>query len=62
VQASERPLPEYVITRATGPDHDKLFHVEVRVAGELLGEASGRTKKEAEQEAARIALVRLADG
>jgi dsRNA-specific ribonuclease len=32
------------------------------VAGERLGEASGRTKKEAEQEAARIALVRLADG
>jgi ribonuclease-3 len=62
VQASERPLPEYVITRATGPDHDKRFHVEVRVAGEMLGEASGRTKKEAEQEAARIALVRLAEG
>jgi ribonuclease-3 len=62
VQASERPLPEYVITRATGPDHDKRFHVEVRVAGVLLGEASGRTKKEAEQEAARIALVRLAEG
>ena len=61
LQGSERPLPEYVITRATGPDHDKLFHVEVRVAGETLAEASGRTKKEAEQEAARLALLRLAD-
>jgi ribonuclease III len=60
LQGSERPLPEYVITRATGPDHDKLFHVEVRVAGETLAEASGRTKKEAEQEAARLALLRLA--
>ena len=29
---TDRPLPDYVITRATGPDHDKLFHVEVRVA------------------------------
>ena len=42
-----------------GPDHDKLFHVEVRVDGELLGEAEGRTKKDAEQEAARRALLRL---
>jgi dsRNA-specific ribonuclease len=32
----------------------------VRVAGETLAEASGRTKKEAEQEAARLALLRLA--
>jgi ribonuclease-3 len=60
LQGSERPLPDYVITRATGPDHDKLFHVEVRVAGETLADASGRTKKEAEQEAARLALFRLA--
>jgi len=62
LQAQDRRLPEYVTTRATGPDHDKRFHVELRVAGETLSEASGRTKKEAEQEAARIALARLADG
>jgi len=62
LQAQDRRLPEYVTTRATGPDHNKRFHVELRVAGETLSEASGRTKKEAEQEAARIALARLADG
>jgi ribonuclease III len=62
LQAQDRRLPEYVTTRATGPDHDKRFHVELRVAGETLSEASGRTKKEAEQEAARLALARLADG
>jgi ribonuclease-3 len=60
LQAENRSLPEYVITRATGPDHDKLFHVEVRIDGATLAEASGRTKKEAEQEAARLTLAKLA--
>ena len=62
LQSRERALPEYVIANATGPDHDKLFHVEVRVDGELLGEAEGRTKKDAEQEAARRALEKLTTG
>jgi ribonuclease-3 len=43
-----------------GPDHLKIFKVEVVVDGEVLGTASGRAKKEAEQEAARIALDKLA--
>lgn len=59
LQSHERPLPDYVIANATGPDHDRLFHVEVRVDGDLLAEATGRTKKDAEQEAARRALERL---
>jgi ribonuclease-3 len=59
LQSSDRPLPEYVIAGTAGPDHDKLFHVEVRVGGEPLASASGRTKKDAEQEAARLALERL---
>ena len=62
LQAAERPLPEYIVTATTGPDHDKLFQVEVRVSGELLAEAAGRTKKDAEQEAARAALDRLRAG
>jgi ribonuclease III len=59
LQAEDRPLPDYVVTGTTGPDHDKSFQVEVRVGGELLAEAAGRTKKEAEQEAAHAALERL---
>jgi ribonuclease-3 len=43
----------------TGPDHHKMFQVEVRVGGRAVAEASGRSKKEAEQEAARLALERL---
>ena len=62
LQASERPLPEYRVTGARGPDHRKQFQVAVIVAGEVLGEAIGPSKKEAEQEAARLALVKLRGG
>jgi ribonuclease III len=59
LQASGRPLPDYDVTGEHGPDHDKRFHVSVRVAGELLAESEGRTKKEAEQAAAKAALSRF---
>lgn len=59
VQSNGDPLPEYVVVGETGPDHHKMFQVEVRVRGRALAEASGRSKKEAEQEAARLALERL---
>ena len=60
VQALGRSLPEYRIAGEAGPDHRKVFSVEVVVGGEVLGSASGKAKKEAEQEAARLALARLA--
>jgi ribonuclease III len=59
VQGRNRPLPEYRVVGAIGPDHQKLFDVEVLVAGEPLARATGPSKKEAEQEAARLALTRL---
>jgi ribonuclease III len=59
LQALGRPLPEYRLSGAEGPDHRKVFSIEVVVSGEVLGIASGRAKKEAEQEAARLALVKL---
>ena len=59
VQGRNRPLPEYRVVGAAGPDHQKLFDVEVLVAGEPLARATGPSKKEAEQEAARLALGRL---
>ena len=60
VQALGRPLPEYRVAGEAGPDHRKIFSVEVVVGGEVLAGASGKAKKEAEQEAARLALERLA--
>ena len=56
VQGRGQPLPEYVVVRETGPDHHKMFHVEVRVGGKPLAEGSGGSKKEAEQDAARRGL------
>jgi ribonuclease-3 len=47
-------VPEYVVTE-TGPDHEKQFRAVVMVSGDAHGEGSGRSKKEAEQEAAASA-------
>src|SRR5262245_15546164 len=59
LQALGRQLPEYRVAAESGPDHRKLFMIEVVVDGEVLGRATGRAKKEAEQEAAKEALARL---
>src|SRR6478735_6941720 len=59
LQARDLPLPEYRLVGTQGPDHRKLFEIEVGVRGEPLASATGASKKEAEQEAARAALDRL---
>ena len=59
VQALGRSLPEYRVASESGPDHRKLFTVEVSVGGETLGSATGKAKKAAEQDAARQALDKL---
>jgi ribonuclease-3 len=59
LQAAERPLPEYRVTGTMGPDHRRNFQVEVVVQGETLASGIGSSKKEAEQEAARVALETL---
>ena len=50
-------LPHYTIVKETGPDHQKTFDVQLTVRGEVLGVGVGRTKKEAEQMAAKQALT-----
>jgi ribonuclease-3 len=47
------------VVNEEGPDHRKIFHVHVVSSGETLASASGKAKKEAEQEAARKALENL---
>jgi ribonuclease-3 len=49
----------YHVIAETGPDHQKTFRVEVRVAGQTPAVGAGRTKKEAEQSAAVAALIQL---
>ncbi len=48
----------YVIEREEGPDHDKIFFSNLVFRGKVIGNGSGRSKKEAEQNAARQALER----
>jgi ribonuclease III len=59
LQALARPLPLYDVLSEHGPEHDKRFRVRVRVGDIVMAEAEGRTKKEAEQSAAKQALAAL---
>ncbi|BCR05132.1 ribonuclease 3 [Desulfuromonas versatilis] len=51
--------PRYLLAQAEGPDHERIYSVEVVAEGRVIGRGSGRTKKAAEQEAAREALASL---
>ncbi|MDQ1705387.1 MAG: ribonuclease [Frankiaceae bacterium] len=51
-------VPEYAVTES-GPDHAKAFHATALVGGERVGEGDGRSKKEAEQQAAERAWTAL---
>src|SRR5215470_17570013 len=59
LQRSARPPAEYRLVEERGPDHRKIFLVEVWADGNCLGSGEGSTKKEAEQQAARSALLQL---
>jgi ribonuclease-3 len=64
LQAIGAGQPQYVLTAQSGPDHQKRFRVEVRIeqdggTSRALAESEGTTKKQAQQEAARIAFERL---
>jgi ribonuclease-3 len=64
LQSTGAGQPHYALTAQSGPDHQKRFRIEVRVIDKeggftALAEAEGTTKKEAQQEAARLAFQRL---
>jgi ribonuclease III len=59
VQTRLRQSPRYRVVSEEGPDHSKTFEVEVTVGTELFARARGRSKKEAEQAAARETLTML---
>ena len=52
-------LPEYRVSSETGPDHQKQFEVAVSINGQESGRGTGKSKKEAEQRAAKEALEKL---
>lgn len=55
-QEFEGVTPSYAVLRETGPDHARDFSVGVYIKDEIVGEGSGKSKQEAEQAAARVAL------
>ncbi len=59
LQAEHLPAAEYRVTAENGPEHEKLFTVEVRAGEGRSAEGTGRSKKSAEQSAAELLLERL---
>jgi ribonuclease-3 len=55
-----RCYPEYRMVKRSGPEHERIFWMEVSVNGRACGQGTGRSKKTAEQEAARLAYEELA--
>ena len=62
VQQKKNQVLAYVLLDETGPDHDKHFAVAVTLNGAEVGRGDGRSKKRAEQEAARLAIEKLFPG
>jgi ribonuclease-3 len=58
-QSQYQSMPVYRLVSETGPDHSKIFKIEVIINKKVLGTASGKSKKLAETEAARLALQQL---
>lgn len=57
IQQNHEEIIKYVLTNQSGPDHDKRFSVEVCLNNNIIGKGIGKSKKEAEQQAAKEALV-----
>jgi ribonuclease-3 len=59
IQSEKKIHPQYRVTSEDGPDHEKVFTVDVMVGRRALGQGKGKNKKQAQQEAARAALRSL---
>ncbi len=56
LQSSSNTKIEYKVFKEEGPDHNKIFYIDVLVNDKVIGSGSGKNKKEAEQMAAKDAL------
>ncbi len=59
IQQTDTLLPEYVVISQQGPDHDRTFVIEAQHRGRVIGSGEGRSKRIAEQAAAKDALIRM---
>ena len=51
--------PEYILVKRSGPEHSRIFWIEVKVNDKVFGPATGSNKKSAEREAAKLAYEQL---
>ena len=61
IQANSNQMPEYVVTKESGPEHDKIFYIDVKFRNDCIGSGKGTSKKSAEQNAAKNAVSLLKD-
>ena len=59
LQGRRDPPPRYIVVRERGPEHHKIFTVQIRLRGQELAQADGDSKKAAQQAAAQLALAKL---
>jgi ribonuclease III len=59
VQSRFKLTPKYRVTKESGPEHEKLFEIEVLVGTDVFARSTGKSKKEAEQAAARETILML---
>lgn len=59
IQDQKKPTPTYEVVKERGPDHDKTFYVACYTGKELLGKGTGKSKQQAEQDAAKNALEKM---
>ncbi|MFP4485753.1 MAG: ribonuclease III [Campylobacterales bacterium] len=58
-QAHFGTIPEYILQKTSGPDHQKEFEISVVIEGRVYATQSGNSKKDAQQKAAQLALMEL---
>jgi ribonuclease-3 len=56
-QRTQKTAPQYHVVREWGPDHNRSFEVECTLGGKILSKGTGKSKKEAEQDAAHQAAI-----
>lgn len=58
-QEKYKALPEYKIINETGPAHKKIFEIQIKINGDIIATAIGESKKQAQQNAAYLALKKF---
>lgn len=61
VQKKRKLVVEYRVEKEVGPDHSKRFYIDVIAKNKVIGKGIGRSKKEAEQNAAKYALIQMGE-